>query len=37
VSDYGYVLEMGEVVAEGPCSELADDQRVMETYLGLKR
>jgi branched-chain amino acid transport system ATP-binding protein len=37
VSDYGYVLEMGEVVAEGPCSELAHDQRVMETYLGLKR
>ncbi len=37
VSDYGYVLEMGEVAAEGPCSELANDPRVVETYLGLRR
>ena len=35
ISNYGYVLEMGEVVAEGPASDLAGDPRVLETYLGL--
>ena len=34
VSDYGYVLEMGEVAAEGPSAELANDQRIIQTYLG---
>jgi branched-chain amino acid transport system ATP-binding protein len=34
VSDYGYVLEMGEVAAEGPADDLARDPRVLETYLG---
>lgn len=37
VSDYGYVLEMGELVTEGPSAHLANDARVVETYLGLKR
>jgi branched-chain amino acid transport system ATP-binding protein len=37
VSDYGYVLEMGEVVAEGPAVELAHDPRVLETYFGQMR
>jgi branched-chain amino acid transport system ATP-binding protein len=37
VSDYGYVLEMGEVAAEGPGAELAQNQRVLETYLGQRR
>jgi branched-chain amino acid transport system ATP-binding protein len=37
LSDYGYVLEMGEVVLEGRCVELADHQRVRETYLGSQR
>ena len=37
VSDYGYVLEMGEIVTEGPSAQLAGDARVVETYLGLKR
>jgi branched-chain amino acid transport system ATP-binding protein len=37
VSDYGYVLEMGEVVAEGPAAHLASDPRVLETYLGQTR
>jgi branched-chain amino acid transport system ATP-binding protein len=37
VSDHGYVLEMGEVVAEGPAAELARDPRVLETYLGQRR
>ena len=35
VADYGYVLEMGEIVLEGPASELAANPRVLETYLGL--
>jgi branched-chain amino acid transport system ATP-binding protein len=34
VSDYGYVLELGEVVAEGQGANLARDPRVLETYLG---
>ena len=33
-SDYGYVLEMGEVAAEGPSAALARDPRILETYLG---
>lgn len=33
-ADYGYVLEMGEIVLEGPAAELAGDPRVIETYLG---
>jgi branched-chain amino acid transport system ATP-binding protein len=37
VSDYGYVLEMGEVAAEGPAADLARDPRVLETYLGQRR
>lgn len=37
VSDYGYVLEAGEVVLEGPAAELAANPRVIETYLGLAR
>jgi branched-chain amino acid transport system ATP-binding protein len=37
VADYGYVLEMGCVALHGPCSALAEDARVIETYLGRKR
>ena len=37
VADYGYVLETGEVVLEGPAAELAANPRVMETYLGLAK
>jgi branched-chain amino acid transport system ATP-binding protein len=37
VSDYGYVLEMGEVGAEGPSADLARNPRVLETYLGQRR
>ncbi len=36
-SDYGYVLENGGVVLEGPAAELADDRKVIETYLGKKK
>ena len=35
VSDYGYVLETGEVKLAGPSGELAADPRVIEAYLGL--
>jgi branched-chain amino acid transport system ATP-binding protein len=34
VADHGYVLETGAFALEGPASELADDPRVVETYLG---
>ena len=34
VADYGYVLETGRVVLEGPSADLAGDPRVIETYLG---
>jgi len=36
ISDYGYVLEMGEVVAEGLAADLANDPRILATYLGQK-
>jgi branched-chain amino acid transport system ATP-binding protein len=35
VADYGYVLETGGIVLEGPARELAVNPRVAETYLGL--
>ena len=37
VADYGYVLETGEIAAEGPSTDLAVDPRVAATYLGQKR
>lgn len=35
VADYGYVLETGEIVVEGPSADLASNPRVIESYLGL--
>jgi branched-chain amino acid transport system ATP-binding protein len=35
IADYGYVLETGEVAIAGPSDALEDDQRVIESYLGL--
>ncbi len=35
VADYGYVLETGEVALENDSKTLADDPRVIESYLGL--
>jgi branched-chain amino acid transport system ATP-binding protein len=34
VADHGYVLETGEIVLEGPATDLARDPRIVETYLG---
>ncbi|HZQ62002.1 MAG TPA: ABC transporter ATP-binding protein [Casimicrobiaceae bacterium] len=34
ISDYGYVLESGELASEGPSAALAADERVAATYLG---
>ncbi|MDP2133376.1 MAG: ABC transporter ATP-binding protein [Sulfuritalea sp.] len=35
VADYAYVLETGELALEGPSEVLADDPKVVESYLGL--
>lgn len=35
VSDYGYVLETGEIALEGASDRLVDDPKVVDCYLGL--
>jgi branched-chain amino acid transport system ATP-binding protein len=37
LADYGYVLELGAVVAEGPSDMLREDARVLDVYLGQNR
>ncbi len=37
VADYGYVLETGKIVFEGPSSELLDSEIVKKSYLGEKK
>lgn len=37
VADQGYVLEMGEIGLHGPAVELAQNPRVIDTYLGAAR
>jgi branched-chain amino acid transport system ATP-binding protein len=37
VADYGYVLEMGAMGLHGPAADLANDSRVIDTYLGAAR
>ena len=34
IADYGYVLETGTIVMQGPGKELADNQDVRQAYLG---
>ena len=34
-ADYAYVLETGDITLEGPARDLANDPRVVESYLGL--
>lgn len=36
VSDYGYVLELGDITLEGKSSDLATNPKVIEAYLGSK-
>ncbi len=36
-ADYAYVLETGDIVLEGDAGTLANDQRVIDTYLGLAK
>ena len=35
VADYAYVLELGNVVLQGPAAEVAGNPQVIQTYLGL--
>ena len=37
VADYAYVLETGDIALEGPAAQLANDPKVIDTYLGLTR
>jgi branched-chain amino acid transport system ATP-binding protein len=37
VADHAYVLETGDIVLEGPAEKLANDPKVIDTYLGLTR
>jgi branched-chain amino acid transport system ATP-binding protein len=34
IADYGYVIEQGRVVLEGPAEQLQADERVVASYLG---
>jgi branched-chain amino acid transport system ATP-binding protein len=34
IADYGYILENGRIVLEGPCSELRENEEVKNSYLG---
>ena len=34
IANYAYVLEVGEITMEGPASELVQDKRLIEAYLG---
>jgi branched-chain amino acid transport system ATP-binding protein len=36
-ADYGYILENGRVVMDGPAKELAENEDVKEFYLGLSK
>ena len=35
ISDYGYVLENGDIAMEGASKDLANDPKVIESYLGM--
>jgi branched-chain amino acid transport system ATP-binding protein len=36
IADYGYVMETGKIIIEGPAENLLEDPRVIEAYLGRK-
>jgi branched-chain amino acid transport system ATP-binding protein len=35
IADWAYVMELGEIVMQGPAADLVNDKRVIESYLGL--
>lgn len=35
IADYAYVLELGKITKQGPATEIANDERLIESYLGL--
>ena len=35
IADYGYIMETGKIVMDGPASKLLKDEDVQEFYLGL--
>jgi branched-chain amino acid transport system ATP-binding protein len=35
VADYAYVMELGAITTQGPPSDIAQDARLVESYLGL--
>jgi branched-chain amino acid transport system ATP-binding protein len=35
LADYGYVLENGRIVLEGPAADLARNERIAQSYMGL--
>jgi branched-chain amino acid transport system ATP-binding protein len=37
IADHGYVLETGDVILQGPSAMLAQDPRIIESYLGVGR
>ncbi|MDY7036982.1 MAG: ABC transporter ATP-binding protein, partial [Thermodesulfobacteriota bacterium] len=37
LSDYGYVMENGKIVLDGPADKLRDNEDVKEFYLGLSQ
>ena len=34
ISDYAYVIQVGELIMEGPAKELINDPKLVEAYLG---
>ncbi len=37
IADYAYVLELGKINIQGEASELINDQRLIDAYLGGKK
>jgi branched-chain amino acid transport system ATP-binding protein len=35
IADYGYVIENGRIVLDGPADKLRDNEDIKEFYLGL--
>ena len=36
-ADYGYIIESGHVMLDGPASSLLNDEKVKELYLGISK